>query len=214
MFFTILVLNEGCRHVPTDLIKQDEIRREHSVELLSRNAENQSIRSFDGDTQFFDYIKSYVKQQNPKIDSDKFTHTLLKVSLAHNYDPIFLLAVIKTESSFNFNAIGSAGEIGLMQLKPATAQWICKKKNVKWRGAKALKDPEYNIIVGALYFKYLKKTLKSQSQKYITAYNMGLASMKRANKSELKNHPYYTKVTKNYIRIYSDLNKIRQKTSS
>eukprot|EP01035_Chromulina_nebulosa_P064005 gene64005-87528_t len=54
------------------------------------------------------------------------------VDLAH--------AVIRIESNFNPKARGSAGEVGLMQIKPATA------RSVGYKGStKALYDPETNI---------------------------------------------------------------------
>lgn len=214
LFSVMLVLNEACQYrnpIEFNIVIQDMIRKNHSVELLNTRANQINIKSFEGDANFYKYIKKYLAKSNNKLDAEKFTQALLNLSQSHAYDPIFLLAVIKTESSFNFNAVGSAGEIGLMQIKPDTAKWICDMKNIKWKGAQALKDPEYNILVGAYYFKYLKKTLKSQSLKYINAYNMGLTSMKRLPSSDLKKHPYFGKVTQNYMSIYSELMKIKEK---
>lgn len=60
------------------------------------------------------------------------------VDLAH--------AVVRVESNFNAKARGSAGEIGLMQIKPATARMM------GYRGtAKGLYDPETNIKFGMKY---------------------------------------------------------------
>lgn len=59
-------------------------------------------------------------------------------SLAH--------AVISVESNYRANARGSAGEVGLMQIKPATARMM------GYRGtAKGLYNPETNIKYGMLY---------------------------------------------------------------
>lgn len=59
-------------------------------------------------------------------------------SLAH--------AVISVESNYRPTARGSAGEIGLMQIKPTTARMM------GYRGsAKGLYDPETNIKYGMLY---------------------------------------------------------------
>lgn len=213
LFSTMLVMNEACQYKPQaefSVVIQDEIRKNHSEELLSDKAETDAtIKSFDGDAKFARYIASYLKKRNKKIDAEKFTQTLMNLSKEQSYDPIFILAVIKTESSFNANAIGGAGEIGLMQIKPDTAEWIANKKNIAWKGAKALKDPEYNILIGANYFKYLKNSVKSESLKYVNAYNMGLASMQRMPASGLKKHPYFGKVISNYLSIYSDLKKIK-----
>jgi soluble lytic murein transglycosylase len=215
VFSNLLLLSEGCQFKPNNttefsLVIQDEIRKNHAEELLlSKHANDINIKSFDGDAKFARYIASYLKRSNKRIDSEKFTQALMALSKEKSYDPIFLLAVIKTESSFNFNAIGSAGEIGLMQIKPDTAEWIANKKNIKWKGAKALKDPEYNILIGATYFKYLKNSVKSESLKYVNAYNMGLTKMNRMPTSSLKKHPYFGKVIANYLSIYSDLQKIK-----
>lgn len=213
LFISILVLNEACHNSSADsfnVVVQDKIRQNYSIELLKKDADNEDIKAFEGDSNFYAYITQYLKNSNNKINAEKFTRTLMNLSRNHAYDPIFILAVIKTESKFDPNTIGSAGEIGLMQIKPDTAEWICNKKKIKWKGSQALKDPEYNILVGAYYFKYLKKTLKSQSMQYINAYNMGLARMKRMPTSDLKNHPYFGKVTDNYLAIYSELKKIKE----
>ena len=55
-------------------------------------------------------------------------------------------AVVRIESNFRANARGAAGEIGLMQIKPATARLM------GYRGsAKGLYDPETNIKWGMKY---------------------------------------------------------------
>jgi soluble lytic murein transglycosylase-like protein len=60
------------------------------------------------------------------------------VSLAH--------AVIRVESNYNPNARGSAGEIGLMQIKPSTARMMGYSG-----GAGGLFNPETNIKFGMKY---------------------------------------------------------------
>lgn len=66
------------------------------------------------------------------------------VSLAH--------AVISVESSYRASARGAAGEVGLMQIKPATARMMGYTGSVK-----ALYNPETNIKFG---LKYLAKAHK------------------------------------------------------
>lgn len=62
----------------------------------------------------------------------------IKESLAH--------AVIRVESNYRENARGSAGEVGLMQIKPATARMMGYSGS-----AKGLYDPETNIRFGMKY---------------------------------------------------------------
>lgn len=215
LFCALMFSNQACQfnQQKVELTVQDEVRKSHARELIPDRSLS-SVKDFNGDVKFTEYIARYVKSKNKKINADKFTKTLLDVSQKNSYDPIFLLAVITTESHFNFNAMGSAGEIGLMQLKPDTAEWVCRKNGLKWLGAKALKNPEYNITIGAYYFRYLKKSVNSKSMKYINAYNVGLKSLNRMRADDVRNHPYFGKVINNYINIYADLKKIKGKKRS
>jgi soluble lytic murein transglycosylase len=210
-FGSLFLANQACQLRPSKevLYDQDQIRIKHAHELLKKDYPGSDIKKFEGDFKLAQYIKAYVSKEGEKLNAGELTETLLAVSKKHGYDPIFLLAIIKTESQFNPDAIGTSGEIGLMQIKPDTAEWICKKKKLKWLGAARLKNPHYNILIGAHYFEYLKNTLKSQSARYITAYNMGLNNLQRLPAGAQYEHPYYEKVISNYLYIYSELKKIR-----
>jgi len=56
------------------------------------------------------------------------------------------LAVVQVESNFNPRARGKAGEVGLMQIKPATARGIGYKGSVK-----GLYNPDTNLAWGMKY---------------------------------------------------------------
>ncbi len=213
---SLFIANQACQLRPAKVVRyeqyksdQDQTRIKHANELLKNDYKKSDIKKFEGDLKLARYIEKYVTKEGKKLNAADLTETLLAISKKHGYDPIFLLAVIKTESQFNPNAIGLAGEIGLMQIKPETAEWICKKKKIKWLGAERLKNPHYNILVGAHYFEYLKKTLKSQSTRYITAYNMGINNLQRLPADTQYEYPYYEKVITNYLYIYAELKKIR-----
>lgn len=191
----------------------DAIRSTHASRLLE--GQSHLTLEFNGDAQFRRYITSYIQSQNETIDAEKLTNTLISISRRHNEDPVFLLSVIKTESKFNQNAIGSVGEVGLMQIRPETAEWICKKFNIAWKGAEALKDPSYNVLVGSFYFQYLKKTLnKSKPVRYITAYNTGLKTLKKMSPEKFQEREYFTRVITNYIGIYASLKRIKAAAGS
>jgi soluble lytic murein transglycosylase len=69
----------------------------------------------------------------------------------NDLDPLLVISVIKTESSFRETARSNAGAYGLMQLMPDTAEWINKKFNLNYDYTK----PEGNIALGCIYLKYL-----------------------------------------------------------
>ncbi len=208
---SLFFLNQGCQLRPSKKAQfaRDQVRTKHAHELLKNEYKKSDVKNFEGDYNLSQYVKKYIKKENTNLDADDLTETLMKVSQKHGYDPIFLLAVIKTESEFKPNAVGSAGEIGLMQIKPETAAWICKKNNITWLGAERLKNPHYNILIGGYYFEYLKKTLHSQSARYVNAYNMGINGLQRLPAQAQNSHPYFEKVITNYLYIYSELKKIR-----
>ena len=217
LFFSFLIIGiEACQTkiVEHEFSVSDAIRAAQSRKLLEQNDDGSTLE-FNGDPNFSRYISSYIEDQNKTINSDQLTNSLLNISRRHGDDPVFLLAVIKTESKFNQNAIGSVGEVGLMQIRPETAEWICQRNNLAWRGATALKDPSYNVLLGSYYFQYLKKALKDhQANRYITAYNMGLTALKHRSQEKLKENDYFARVAANYAQIYSELKKIKYKYSS
>lgn len=190
----------------------EKARKGHAKELLNKKYKKELAAAFEDDQNLRNYILSYIRSENPKMNAEKTTEALISASRRRGYDPVFLLAVIKTESAFNPNAIGSVGEIGLMQVRPTTAEWITKKSGLKWKGAEALKDPAYNIQVGAAYFSYLRKKLKSNTAHYINAYNMGMNNLQRLPADSKISHPYYSRIMTNYIDIYQELQLIKQIT--
>ncbi|MCO6185631.1 lytic transglycosylase domain-containing protein [Rhizobium sp. L1K21] len=81
-------------------------------------------------------------------------------SLAH--------AVVKVESNFNPKARGRAGEIGLMQIKPATARAIGYSGS-----SKGLYDPETNIQFGMKYLAMAQELGGGETCNTILKYNAG-----------------------------------------
>jgi len=207
----IFFANQGCQNLSKKNLDMNEAARTHHARQLLQGDYSKSIaKEFEKDAQFTSYLEKYIRLENASLDSEELSKSILQVSRDYYYDPVFLLAIVKTESQFNPFAIGSAGEIGLMQIKPDTAEWICHKKKIEWRGAEALKDPAYNVLVGAVYFHYLKKSLRAKGSHYINAYNMGINNLQRLPAENRSKHPYYDRVLANYHGIYQQLKKIRQ----
>jgi len=102
-----------------------------------------------GQLKTFKSTTGYPKAENPlKAGVQAASYSSLIQTYAKTYGvPVDLAhAVVRVESNFNPRARGSAGEIGLMQIKPATARMM------GYRGsAKGLFDPETNIKFGMKY---------------------------------------------------------------
>jgi soluble lytic murein transglycosylase-like protein len=132
---------------------------------------------------------------------------ILAESRKHGLDPIFLMAVIENESSFNPQARGPFGEIGLMQLRQATADWIMERTGSRIR---SLEDPVENIKVGAAYLAFLRERFTGDSVWYVSAYNMGPANVWKLARDQKTPTEYRGRVMERYTRLYSELTRSKQ----
>ncbi len=141
----------------------------------------------------------------------KFAHpvaqTIIQEADKYGFDPIYLMAVIENESSFNPEVIGGVGEIGLMQVTPDTGAWITKMYNLPWKGKKSLKDPSYNIRVGAAYLAYLREEFNFDPQLSLAAFNMGSGNVRKALRKSIRPSIYSSRVMLRYLRFYSEVQK-------
>ena len=76
---------------------------------------------------------------------------------AKNYrlDPALLAAVIYQESKFRADAKSSSGAIGLMQLRPQTAEGIAIRTGGTHFRVSDLYNPEINVRYGSWYLRHL-----------------------------------------------------------
>lgn len=89
----------------------------------------------------------------------------------YEMDASLIESVVRHESSMNSNAIGAAGEIGLMQIKP---------QYVKGYTREQLFDPQINLIVGIKQLKDAKRTCVHQNDiEWLTCFNMGNTGAKK-----------------------------------
>jgi soluble lytic murein transglycosylase len=192
-----------------------ENRKNHAKELLGKHYSGSSAQLASQVDDVHISIYSKVKEGLPKkfkSDAMFITQAIIEHSEFYDLDPVFTLAVIETESSFNPLAKGSFGEIGLMQIKPDTAEWIAKREGLWWTGTHSLENPITNIAIGTAYLNYLRNNFQGHANKYLAAYNMGPKNVRRIYASERKPREYPMRVMKNYNEFYLDL--ISQKSTS
>ncbi|QDK38301.1 lytic transglycosylase domain-containing protein [Bdellovibrio sp. NC01] len=183
-------------------------RVSHAKELLGRNYIGSDAQKIEGRKSLNYMIYNKVQTQLPaqfKGHAKAITRTVIAESAKYHLDPVFVLAVIKTESKFNPLTVGRYGEIGLMQVKPDTAEWIAKKFKITWNGKQTLQNPESNIKIGLAYMNYLRSKFNSKPVRYVSAYNMGPGNMFRLISKNVNPNEYNSRVMRNYKELYAKL---------
>lgn len=100
---------------------------------------------------------------------------------AQEISPHFILAVMREESRFKVKADSKAGAKGLMQVMPATALELARKRRINLTEATLLL-PEFNIPIGALYLHDVLRRFDWNPIYAAAAYNAGPGSVLRWSK--------------------------------
>lgn len=98
----------------------------------------------------------------------------------YSIDRALVYAFMRQESGFNARAKSRAGARGLMQLMPATAGYMARKR-FRGRRRNELYDPEYNITLGQKYLNYLLShdTVEGNLLLLPAAYNGGPGNLSK-----------------------------------
>ena len=102
----------------------------------------------------FDIAMNFVEKriyQKP----DEYVVYVDKYSAEFGVPTDLVWSVIKTESGFDSSAVSSKGAVGLMQMMPATFEWLTDDILREYLGIGMLYDPETNIKYGTYYLSRL-----------------------------------------------------------
>ncbi len=178
--------------------RMEERRKKRTASLRAVSTDNKekqtTRRSFSGrgedDGWTWDVIKSRKKAADPKpaktIAAPKVTPTvtpkgkygalIAKYAKQHGVPYSLARAVVQVESTFRPNVTGGAGEIGLMQIKLATA------RGMGYKGSrKQLYNPATNLYWGMKYLGKAHRLAGGSTCGTILKYNAGHGA-KRMNK--------------------------------
>lgn len=89
-----------------------------------------------------------------------------------------IYAVIKTESSYESDAVSKKGAVGLMQIKPDTFVWLCEKNEDENNDPDLLYNPQVNIKYGTYYLDMLYSEFGSW-ETALAAYNAGPSNVRK-----------------------------------
>lgn len=100
-------------------------------------------------------------------------------SKARELEESWVLGLVRQESRFISNAKSSAGAAGLMQLMPATAQWVARKMGMKDFSWARVHDVDINTALGTYYLRTVLNELDGHPVLAAAAYNAGPGRARR-----------------------------------
>jgi soluble lytic murein transglycosylase-like protein len=140
--------------------------------------------AFRGDkltSQLFDRIAGIIIADGKrKAYAENLAGSILFESALAQFDPLFVTAVIRTESGFNRLAVSRVGATGLMQIMPRTRLHVERIADIRENRSVALTDTRHNIRVGIAYLKRLLANYQGNTALTLMAYNWGPARVEDA----------------------------------
>jgi soluble lytic murein transglycosylase-like protein len=104
----------------------------------------------------------------------RVARTIAREARRAGFSPEFVLAVIRVESGGDPFAVSPKGALGLMQLRPRTAEAVAHGIGARWNGPMTLFDPVTNVRLGVAYLERLRMRYGNLAIA-LAAYNWGPA---------------------------------------
>jgi len=140
---------------------------------------------------------SVCRDALPERDRWRIAGVIHQQSQRYGYDPLFVLALIEVESSCVPEARGRQGAVGLIQVKPSTAQAMADDAGVRWHGPASLTRPLVNVQLGLHYLAHLERRFRDP-RVAIAAYNLGPRRVSRMPRYRARRTTYVRKVLARY----------------
>lgn len=161
------------------------------------NFQQKRISELEEKLQIFKAIDDFQIGFNDE-EVQQLAEVIYSESKKYQYDPLFVMAVILTESSFKKGQRSSYGARGLMQVVPFVGKDVAPRAGVDWTGKGTLFEPRSNIKLGTHHL--FEQILKfGDVKKAIVAYNVGEGTLRKLmRKQKPLPQNYLNKVLKNY----------------
>lgn len=129
------------------------------------------------------FISGLVAMHRPTIaNCGDVAKAIVEIAAREKVDPFYVAAIISIESRFANTAVSPVGARGLMQLMPATAEFVAGKGRL--RNQTALSDTVTNISLGVRYIRQLEARYRGNKSLALAAYNWGPGNVDRVKKGQ------------------------------
>ncbi len=117
----------------------------------------------------------------------RFNDLIVTEAVKADVDPLLLFALVRQESNFEWHAESWAGAQGLMQIMPATAEWIALQLGRRSFSQRLIYRPYMNVEFGVWYFDHQLSTFNEDVAAALVAYNAGPGRVRRWQTEEMAN---------------------------
>jgi soluble lytic murein transglycosylase len=127
-------------------------------------------------------LESYLDRQgipHAGLDLTLLADRIHRAAARNGVEPSLVMAVIRTESTFQPNAVSRKGALGLMQLLPGTAKAVAQEMGFEWEGSHQLLEPDVNIELGTYYLRKLLDRFHGDLDLALEAYYRGPTRLAR-----------------------------------
>lgn len=189
-----------------DWIFSDSLPIEDAVEVMSLNIRDQRIVAM---------IVRDIVNTNPKVNMQtaiQWAEKIIYEAQKYDINPFLIASQANLESTWNPNAIGKAGDSGLIQIMPLTGKEIATKLGIKHFTPDMLKNPMTNIEFAAYYLdycydrtkKYVGNDATSHDWLALASYNKGvIPAVKDYVSGKLEKVGYVEHIRKRFVEIYN-----------
>ncbi len=171
--------------------------------------QNKKIEELEGKIEILKIIENYQIGFTPE-ETNQLAEVIYSDCRKFGLDPLLILSMIITESSFKRNQLSHKGAVGLMQIKPSIGRAVAGKWGIEWPSGKGLRNPVFNVKVGIAYLFELIYKFR-EIKRAVIAYNLGETVTReylffRAAPPER----YYQRVERTYHRLRSSIESDKQ----
>lgn len=133
-----------------------------------------------------------------EVEKRQLAGVIIEESNKYSYDPLLVMAVILSESTFKRRQVSGVGARGIMQLMPATGRDLADRSGIDLASSEELFNPVTNVKLGTLHL--FEQILKFKDvRKAIISYNLGETRLrgKIRNKKSIP-QKYFKTIWDNY----------------
>ncbi len=113
-----------------------------------------------------------VQEETVQLYPMEYTELIQANAAEFGLDPAYVAAVVLAESSYNPNAVSSVNAQGLMQIMPATGEWLAGKFDETYVEG-CLFEPAINLRYGCWYLGFLMDRYDGDMRCSSAAYHSG-----------------------------------------